>query len=51
MEHTKKNTGMYWILFFLSCAAAVGVYMFLPALTSLMLVPITTFFAKALDLF
>jgi hypothetical protein len=51
MEQTRKSTGKYWVLFLLSCVAAVGVYMFVPAVTSLMLVPIVTFFAKALDLF
>jgi hypothetical protein len=51
MSETKVSTGKYWAFFFISCIAAVGVYFYLPALTSLMLVPICTYFAKALDLF
>lgn len=51
MEQTRKSTGKYWALFLISCAVAVGVYFYLPSITSLMLVPIVTSFAKALDLF
>lgn len=52
MEQTKtKPAGKFWLLFLASCAAAIGVYIFIPSLTSLMLVPIVTTFAKALDLF
>jgi hypothetical protein len=46
----KKSTSVYWILFFLSLALAVGVYLFIPALTSITVVPILTFFVKALDI-
>jgi hypothetical protein len=46
----KKSTSTYWLLFFLSLALAVGVYLFIPALTSLTLVPILTSFVKALDI-
>jgi hypothetical protein len=46
----KKSTRGYWMLFFLSIAFAVGVWFFMPALISLTLVPILTFFVKALDI-
>ncbi len=46
----KKSTANYWIYFLLSLAFGVGVYLFLPALTSLTLVPILTFLVKALDI-
>jgi hypothetical protein len=48
MEKSQKS--LYWVHFFLSVAGAVAVYMFVPALTSMTLVPILTFLAKALDL-
>ena len=46
----KKTTANYWVYFFLSLAFGVSVYLFLPALTSLTLVPILTFLVKALDI-
>jgi hypothetical protein len=46
----KKSTSLYWILFFLSIALSVAVYLFLPSMISLTLVPITTFLVKALDI-
>jgi Na+-transporting NADH:ubiquinone oxidoreductase subunit NqrB len=51
MESTKKNTGLYWILFLLSVAAFFLV-LFSPmgAYCSMVLPFNTTFFAKALDL-
>jgi hypothetical protein len=48
MTKSQKNT--YWLLFFLSLAGSVAVYFFLPALTSVMVVPVVTTFTKALDL-
>ncbi|MEY4336171.1 MAG: hypothetical protein RLZZ45_1090 [Bacteroidota bacterium] len=48
MTKSQKNT--YWILFFLSLAASVGVYFYVPSLVSLMVVPVVTTFTKALDL-
>lgn len=46
----KKSTSAYWLLFLLSLALAVGVYLFLPSMTSLTVVPIVTFLVKALDI-
>jgi hypothetical protein len=46
----KKSTAAYWLLFFLSLAMAVAVYLFIPSLTSMTLVPILTFLVKALDI-
>jgi hypothetical protein len=46
----KKSTATYWLLFFLSLALAVTVYLFVPALTSMTLVPILTTLVKALDI-
>jgi hypothetical protein len=46
----KKSTTAYWLLFLLSLALAVGVYLFLPSMTSLTVVPIVTFLVKALDI-
>ena len=46
----KKSTTSHWMYFLLSLALGVGVYLFLPALTSLTLVPILTFLVKALDI-
>jgi hypothetical protein len=48
MTKSQKNT--YWILFFLSIALCVVVYLFLPSMVSLTVVPLVTTFAKALDL-
>jgi hypothetical protein len=50
-EARTKDSGKYWLLFLLSCAASVAVYFFMPSITSLMLVPVCTSFAKALNLF
>ncbi|MFN5640889.1 MAG: hypothetical protein ACK4V4_04295 [Sphingobacteriales bacterium] len=47
---TTKSKGFYWLMFFASIALAVGVYLFLPSMTSLTVVPLVTFLAKALDL-
>lgn len=48
---TKKNKGLYWVLFLLSVAAFFGVYYSpLGAYCSMVLPFNTTFFAKALDL-
>jgi hypothetical protein len=46
----KKSSSSYWLYFLLSLALGVGVYLFLPALTSLTLVPILTTLVKALDI-
>lgn len=48
MTKGQKNT--FWVLFLLSLVLSVAVYFFLPSLVSLMVVPIVTTFAKALDL-
>ncbi|MFN6374119.1 MAG: hypothetical protein ACK4YD_03020 [Chitinophagia bacterium] len=48
MTKSQKNT--YWMLFFVSLAASVAVYFFLPAMVSMMVVPVVTTFTKALDL-
>ncbi|MEO5890411.1 MAG: hypothetical protein ABIQ31_09170 [Ferruginibacter sp.] len=50
METTKKSTGLYWILFFISIAAAVFVYKIGGGYCSMVLPFNVTFFAKALDL-
>ncbi len=47
---TKSKKNVYWILFFLSIALCVVVYLFLPSMVSLTVVPLVTTFAKALDL-
>jgi hypothetical protein len=48
---TKKNTGLYWILFLLSVGAFFAVYLSpIGAYCSMVLPFNTTFFAKALDL-
>jgi len=51
METTKKNTGLYWILFILS-VIGFFVVLFSPIGTycSMVLPFVFTFFAKALDL-
>lgn len=46
----KKSTTVYWLLFLLSLAFAVAVYLFLPSMTSLTLVPIVSLLVKALDI-
>jgi hypothetical protein len=50
METTKKSTGLYWILFFLSLIAFVVVYMVGGGYCSMVLPFILTFFVKAMDL-
>jgi hypothetical protein len=50
MEATRKSTGLYWILFFVSVVAAVLVYMIGGGYCSLVLPFILTFFVKAMDL-
>jgi hypothetical protein len=45
-----KSRGFYWLMFFASIALCVGVYLFLPSMTSLTVVPLVTFLVKALDL-
>gem|GEM_PF-1573584 len=46
----KKSTALYWILFLVSIGLSIGVYIYLPSMISLTLVPITTFLVKALDI-
>lgn len=46
----KKSTRGYWLLFFASLALAVGVYLYLPSMISLTLIPIVTSLVKALDI-
>ncbi len=45
-----KSRGFYWLMFFASIALCVVVYLFLPSMTSLTVVPLVSFLAKALDL-
>jgi hypothetical protein len=45
-----KSRGFYWLMFFASIALSVVVYLFLPSMTSLTVVPLVSFLAKALDL-
>jgi hypothetical protein len=47
---TKSQKNIYWGLFFVSLAASVAVYFFIPSMVSLMVVPVVTTFTKALDL-
>jgi len=50
MEVRKKNKGLYWLLFFVSCAAlAFAIYAHWPWLT-LILPFVTTFFVLAMDI-
>lgn len=46
----KKSTGKYWVLFFLSLAFMVGMYMMLPEYSSLSLAFVLTSFVKAMDI-
>jgi hypothetical protein len=46
----RKPRGIYMLMFVASLALAVVVYLFVPSFTSLMVVPITTFLVKGLDL-
>ncbi|MEJ7588870.1 MAG: hypothetical protein WKI04_15040 [Ferruginibacter sp.] len=50
METTKKSTGLYWILFFVSLVVSVVVYKIGGGYSSMILPFNVTFFAKALDL-
>jgi len=50
METQRKSTGLYWLLFFASCAAFVLLLMFKGQLVTLSLPFIVTFFAKAMDI-
>jgi hypothetical protein len=50
MENVKKNTGIYWILFFLSLIASYVIYQYIGGVTILALPFVCTFFAKALDI-
>ncbi len=50
MEKTKKSTGLYWILFFLSVISFFVVYHFKGEMLTLTLPFICTFFAKAMDI-
>ena len=45
-----KSGGIYWLLFFASIALCIVVYLFLPSMTSLTVVPLVTTLVKALDL-
>lgn len=47
---TKKSTGLYWILFFLSVISFFVLYAFQGELLTLSLPFIFTFFAKAMDI-
>jgi hypothetical protein len=50
MEVRKKNKGLYWLLFFISCAAlAFAIFTHWPWLT-LILPFVTTFFVLAMDI-
>lgn len=50
MEKTKKNTGIYWVLFILSVVAFYGLYQVIGGVSILVLPFNATFFAKALDI-
>lgn len=50
MENTKKGTGLYWILFFISVIAFFGLYQVIGGVCILTLPFVCTFFAKALDI-
>ncbi len=50
METTKKNTGLYWVLFLLSLVALVVTYVYAGGYASMVLPFNFTFMAKALDL-
>jgi hypothetical protein len=49
-DTTKKLTGLYWVLFFLSIASFFIVYHIGGGYCSMVLPFICTFFAKAMDL-
>ncbi len=50
MEQTKKSTGLYWALFFISVAAFFFVYKIGGGYCSMVLPFNCTFFALAMDL-
>jgi len=50
MENTKKSTGLYWILFFLSVICFFVLLEYKGELLTLSLPFICTFFAKAMDI-
>jgi len=50
MENTKKNAGLYWILFIVSVVAFIGLYQVVGGVSILVLPFNCTFFAKALDI-
>jgi hypothetical protein len=46
----KKTKNLFWLLFLASIVTAVLVYLYVPALTSLMAIPLVTTLVKALDI-
>ena len=46
----RKSKNIYWLLFFVSLIVSVLVYLYLPSITSITIVPVVTTFVKALDL-
>jgi len=46
----KKSNGKWWGLFFLSVALMVGMWIFIPTMSSLSLAFVTTSFVKAMDM-
>lgn len=50
MENTKKNSGLYWILFIVSVIAFFGLYSVIGGVSILVLPFNCTFFAKALNI-
>jgi hypothetical protein len=50
MEQTKKYTGLYWILFFLSSAALIIALVVRFEYLTLILPFVCTFFVKAMDI-
>jgi hypothetical protein len=50
MQTTKRSTGLYWLLFFVSIAAFFGVYAVAGGYCSMVLPFNVTFLAMALDL-
>ena len=50
MAEKKRSRAIYWLLFFVSVAAFFGVYAVAGGYCSLVLAPVCTFFAQALDL-
>ncbi len=50
MENTKRNAGLYWVLFIASVAVFIGLYQVVGGVSILVLPFNCTFFAKALDI-